>query len=219
MFTLKLLLFLVVGTVAMLVPIMIQTRRYEIDLIKGFLIAIILTIVGTISTYVWFFIEVGTFSGISFFGAVFIVPIVFVLFAKLFGIPYGQIMDICAPAECAMLVIMKVHCFVSGCCDGKLLYITEHGTQVYFPSQIVELTNALVIAVVLLLLSRKKENNGTIYAWYMVLYGSTRFVLNFFRDTKPILLFMGWGSIWGILAILIGVTWLYCNKKIVNKYN
>lgn len=193
----------------MLIPIVIQSKWYQIKLWKCFPIALILTIVGTIGTKIWFLIENGNIAGQSFYGAVFVVPFVFLFVAKLVRVPYGKLMDLCAPAECAMLAIMKTQCFASGCCGGRVLFTNAQGDAVYFPSQIVELITALVILGALMLLARKDENRGMIYPLYMVIYGSTRLVLNFLRADKSVFaLGLAPGAFWSVLALIVGLVWL-----------
>jgi len=212
--SLRLFLAIAIGTMFMLIPILIQSKWYNIKLWKSIPLALMLTLVGTLSTYIWNYVESGNFDGVSFFGAVFIVPVVFVAVSKILNIRYGILMDLCAPAECAMLVIMKSLCFVNGCCYGIGLYTSKLGGLVRFPSQIVELLNALVLVVVLLYLSKQIKNRGSIYLWYMILYGSTRFVLNFFRDTAPVFLFLGFGSIWALASLIIGILIMICKRRV-----
>lgn len=197
----------------MLIPILILSKAYRQKLWKSFPIAFILTITGTISTLIWFFIENFHMGGWSFYGAVFIVPIVFVLIAKLFRIPYGDLMDICAPAECMMLVIMKFQCMMDGCCRGRVMYTTADGVAVAFPSQAVELVNALLVFAVLMILAMRKNNRGTIYLWYLIIYGCTRFVLNFFRSTTPVIFGLSYGTIWSICSVAVGAALLVLIKK------
>ena len=198
----------------MLIPILIQAKWRNVALWKCFPLAVLLTISGTLGTYLWFFIENHWIGGTSFFGAVFVVPVLFLAVSKLLRIPYGQIMDLCAPAECAMLAIMKIQCLLSGCCEGRVLGILENGTSIVFPSQIAELINALVILVALLIMSRKKRFGRVLYPWYMIIYGCSRFVLNIFREewvtTKMI---MPFGNIWSLVAIGVGVAWLFFQNK------
>ena len=212
MIPLNLLIILIIGTFVMFIPIIIQTIWYKIQLWKSAPVAICLTIIGTIGTYLMFFIENRELGGISFFGAVFLVPILFVLISKLLRIPYKQIIDLCAPAECIMLVIMKYQCLNTGCCGGRILFETASGEIIRFPSQMVELINALILCVVLMILSYKPKYRGSIYPWYLVLYGTSRFILNFFRDvwgegTIP------YGTIWSIVSVIIGTIWLIILKK------
>ena len=205
---------LLLGTIAMLLPIVIQSRWYKIKLWKCFPIAFLLTVVGTAGTNVWYYIESGFVGGRSFFGAVFLVPVVFVLLSKLFRSPYGEIVDLCAPAECVMLAIMKVQCLKEGCCAGRVIYTTVEGAEVLFPSQIAEMGNAVIIFFVLMLLAHNWRYKGSIYPTYLILYGISRFVLNFFRSgITPVILGLSYGSFWALCACIIGITWLYVNKK------
>ena len=172
--------------------------------------AFLLTIVGTLGTYAWFFVENFKFGGRSFYGAVFFVPLVFLLLPSIIKIPYGQLVDLCAPAECIMLSFMKVQCLVTGCCAGRALFTNELGEIVRFPSQLVELLFAYAIAIALMVMSHKAMFKEKVYPWYLILYGSTRFVLNFFREEWE--LYNGGvpplGTIWSVLAVIIGVCWI-----------
>jgi prolipoprotein diacylglyceryltransferase len=202
----------------MLLLILIMMSKYQIKLWKGLPVTVLLTITGTIGTYIWYFIESARFGAQSYYGAVFLVPLAFIYIAKLMKIPYGDIMDFCAPAECVMLAIMKYRCLIDGCCAGKVLLSIAMDGSVIFPSQIVELVNAFVLMAVLLGMAFCKKTRGKIYAWYLVLYGATRFVLNLFRaDTTPFLLGLPVGNIWSLLAIFLGILWLTDRKLIITK--
>ena len=202
-----------IGTCAMLVLILIMMGHYRIKLWKGVPVAVLLTITGTIGTYIWYIIESGRFGAQSYYGAVFLVPLAFIYVAKILKIPYGDLMDFCAPAECVMLAIMKYRCAVDGCCAGKVLLAIATDGSVVFPSQIAELINAFVLMAVLMGMAFCRKTRGKIYAWYLVLYGSTRFVLNLFRaDTTPFLIGLPVGNIWSLLAIFLGVLWLTDRK-------
>jgi prolipoprotein diacylglyceryltransferase len=207
MFTPKFMIFLLLGTLAMLIPICIQAKWYGVKWWKTIVIALLLTVSGTLGTYLWFFVENGRFGGRSFYGAVFIVPVLFILVSWVFRIPYGKLMDLCAPAECIMLVLMKALCVLEGCCKGRILF-----ENVRFPSQIAELVNALILLVILMYLSHKKENRGKIYPMYLLIYGASRFVLNFFRDVWAET-WMPMGTLWSILAMVIGGGILVYLKK------
>ena len=124
-------------------------------------------------------------------------------------------MDLCGPAECLMLAIMKLMCLSDGCCSGRELFVNAEGIAVYFPSQIVEHINALIIFAVLMVMVFRKKNRGCIYPWYLTLYGATRFVLNFFRlDQAEFFFGMAAGNVWSLVAIVIGIFWLcICRKK------
>lgn len=217
---LKTIVVLFLGTCAMMIPIMILMKRYKVCMIKGIPVAFILTITGTIGTYIWYFVESSWFGARSFYGAVFIVPLAFTYVAKWMHIPYGALMDFCAPAECVMLAIMKYQCFIDGCCAGKTLYWIAADGSVVFPSQIVELVNALLVMAILMKLAFSEKNRGKIYGWYLVIYGGTRFVLNLFReDTRALLLGLPAGNLWSLLAVFVGILWLTDRKVAIVKNN
>ena len=197
----------------MMVPILILMRQYKTSLWKSIPTAVILTVTGTLATYIWFLLENLQFGGRSFYGAVFLVPIAFIYIAKLLRIPHGELMDFCAPAECVMLAIMKYQCLKDGCCGGRTLYTAVDGTAVIFPSQIAETTNAAIIMVILMVLARNEHNRGKIFPWYMLIYGVTRFVLNFFRAENDSFAFgLPAGNFWSIVAIAVGIVWLKRTK-------
>lgn len=213
MISAKLILYVSIGTVAMLIPILLQSAWQKLRLWKSVLLAVILTVTGTIGTYILFFIENHWIGGTSFYGAVFFVPVAFLAVAKVLKESYPCVMDLCAPAECAMLVIMKIQCLLSGCCGGRILF-----GETRFPSQLAELLNALLIMVVLLLMARKKPGRGDLYPMYMVIYGCSRFVLNLLREKQDVFC-MGLpaGNFWSVIAVACGIAWLlYYRRKQAN---
>lgn len=200
---------LAVGTIAM-AAVMLLPRRWRagLSMWKTLLSAAVLTVLGVLGAKLMFLIESGFWAGTSFYGAVFFPPMIMVLLALLLRVPPLALLDLCAPAECVMLAILKMQCAVNGCCVGILLTITADGTYIRFPSQIIELLNALVLMVMLLRLIRKGTWQGRIYPIYMLLYGITRFILNLLRDTKPFLLGLPAGNFWSLVAIVIALIWL-----------
>ncbi len=203
------LIFLAIGTVLMLIPMLLTAWKYKIEYWKVAIISVLLTITGTLGTYIWHFVENGYFGGRSFFGAVFIVPIVFAVLPFIFKISYKGLMDMCASAECIMLALMKAKCMIDGCCSGRLIYITTESKGVYFPSQLAELIAAIVIGFVLLRYALKKQYFGMIYPLYLVFYGMSRFMLNLYRAEWDV--FQGsipYGNIWSVVSIIIGCIWI-----------
>ncbi|MBQ3490179.1 MAG: prolipoprotein diacylglyceryl transferase [Clostridia bacterium] len=214
----KFLIFLALGTLSMSIPMLIIGKWYRIRKSKIAIAAVLLTISGVLGTYIWYFVENLELGGRSFYGAVFIVPVLFLFVAKLLKIPYGQLMDLCAPAECIMLVLMKTLCFMENCCAGRVLWTKADGTDVIFPSQLAELSAALLVVAILMILAYREKNKGTIYPWYLVLYGATRFILNFFRkEWVTTELFVPMGTIWSVISFAIGVGILIFRKRQLRK--
>lgn len=200
----------------MMFPVMLQGSWYALERSKLVAATVLLTVSGTLGTMLLFYIENGDFLGTSFFGAVFFVPVFFVLIARVLKIRYNILLDLCAPAECAMLAVMKFQCNLIGCCGGIKISLPKF--SFIFPSQIVEMCTAIVLCTVLLTMSRKLQNRGRIYPWYMVLYGIARFVLNLFRKTGFVkALHMPFGNFWALISIVVGVLWLIIVRMKENK--
>ncbi len=206
-------LFIVFGTLFMMLIALLFRRYFALSEKKCVLLSILLTVAGVVGVLLMFFFENGHFGGLSFFGAVFFVPLLLIPFARLLRIPYRIYLDLSAPLVSAMLAVMKVNCVFSGCCQGKVVGFDAAGQPVLFPSQICEMVTALIIMGVLLALIRKGKLTGRLYPLFMVLYGATRFVLNFFRDTEDFLFGMAIGNIWSIVSVLIGLVFLFLRRK------
>lgn len=208
---------LLLGAIIVFFQIALQMKWYNISVWKSFPVTIIVILTGLIGSQLWFFIENGIFGGRSLYGAVFLCPIVFYPVAKVLKISYGEIMDTIAPAGCFVLGLSKMQCMRDNCCYGKVLYINDEWISVRFPSQIVEFFVFIVIAIILVLLSRKIKLRKTIYPIAMIVYGIARFFLDFFRDTPAsFLLGLSKGSFWSLCSFIIGtisLVFVLINKK------
>ena len=215
--TLKMALFLLAGTVLMAAVMLLGNRQYRFPHWKVVLSACLVTIVGTFGARLMACVELGSWTGFSFYGAVFLVPVGLLLAGRCLRLSGGPLLDLCALGVCIMLALMKVNCLVSGCCGGRILFLRGGGTPVRFPSQIVEGAVALLLMLVLLRLLRGGKYEGRIYPCFMVIYGIVRYILNFLRDTEPVVWILPSGNIWSLLSIVIGVLWLISIQKHRNK--
>lgn len=202
------------GTVGMFILMLLRRKAFpHINLWKMAVISVLLTIAGVVGAMLMHFIESGNFGGTSFFGAILFIPVL-ILPALLLRIRYSELMDLCAPAECLMLAFMKVDCLMVNCCIGK--YLPSLGIQ--FPSQIVEMVVILIGMLLLLQFERKGKFRGNLYACYLIFYGVTRFILNWFRyGVKPFALGLPAGNFWSIIAIIFGIAWFLVMRKLNNR--
>lgn len=212
-----LLIALIVGTVLMCILIALQMKWYSVQCWKSIAVSVAIIFTGLIGAEFWFYLENGYWEGRSFYGAVFFCPITFFFVAKLLRIEYLQTLDFGATAGCLVLAVLKIQCIMEGCCQGIILYVNEAHMYVRFPSQIVEFVCALILTAVLLVLSYNIKYRGRIYPITLILYGSTRFILNLFRDdwgrAEQMNLPLPIGNFWSLAAVIIGVTWLIIEKK------
>ncbi len=207
--------FFIIGMCAMFLPILYGGRIYSIPIWKTIISAIILTGIGLLGAHLMALIEVGNWKGRSFFGAHFLVPILMWPVAKILNIPYGKLLDICAPAGCIMLALLKVKCYFNGCCGGRYMQFGDIGFV--FPSQIVECVVAIILMLVLLVIIKKRKWERLVYPWYMFLYGIIRFILNLFRDTSPWIGPLPSGNFWALISLVIGGAILLYYKRNIKK--
>lgn len=197
----------------MIAVLLFAGKKYELPIWKRFVFALILTGMGVLGTNIMSFIESGNFFGRSFFGAVLFTPVFMILLGMLLRIKPADTLDLCAPAECMMLIFMKINCYISDCCYGRVMYYSKYGKAMRFPSQIVEGANAVIIMAVLLIMLFMGKQKGKLYAWYLVLYGMSRFALNLLRETRPFIWILPAGNFWALISFVIGAVWLAIEHK------
>lgn len=204
---------LLMGTLSMILIMAYSCVKYRISLWKVVPCAMVLAVLGVLGTKIMAVLEGGSFEGQSFYGAVLFTPLMMCLTAPLFRMKVTDLLDLCAPAECGMLVFQKVACLVTGCCEGRIFGYNSLGEAIRFPSQIMEIIAAVIILCVLLCMVQTGKQRGRLYFWYLFLYGSIRFVLNLFRETSPFIWILPAGNFWSLIAIVIGIVTLKLTKK------
>lgn len=197
--------FFLAGDIALVFLLAMAVNR-QLNLERWQLIAFSLTIVpvGLFCGKLMRLVEEGTWVGMSFYGAILFAPIMMILVGLLIKIMPSDMLDLCAPSGCIALVFMKIQCMITGCCAGKILRYLDNGRPVRFPSQIVEMVCGAILLVIILIIIRSGKQRGYVYAWFMVLYGGSRFVLNLFRETEPFLLGLSAGCYWSVVSVMIG---------------
>ena len=123
--------------------------------------------------------------------------------------------------------IGRLGCFSAGCCYGKptaqawgVIFHDEYAHQLVgtplgiplHPTQLYEAGAEFLIFLILLRLSARSHRSGQIFGAYLVLYGITRFTIEFFRgDPGRTLLLGDAGSIMQLVSIgLMGFgIWLW----------
>lgn len=199
----------ITAVIGMLCLMLYRRNRFGISLPKTVWIFLPTILLGVSATCVLFFIETGKWGGMSFYGAVFTIPLVVLLLAPILKLPTDDVMDFIAPSGLLMFAVLKLNCAVTGCCFGQLLWHKAGGDPVYFPSPVVETVTTLLLVALLLYAERKEKTQGKLYPISLITYGSLRFVLNFFRSPEqPFLFGLQKGHVWSLAAIVLGAVWL-----------
>ncbi|HZH32760.1 MAG TPA: prolipoprotein diacylglyceryl transferase [Pyrinomonadaceae bacterium] len=161
----------------------------------------------------------GVFYG-GFLGAVLTAYVL----VRRYELPWWRTADAFAPGIALGQAIGRQGCFAAGCCWGKPTSVpwgvrfSELGQQVtgvpidahLHPTQLYESFAAFFFFALLVWLHRRKTFNGQVILLYGVLYGTTRFIIEFFRDDPR-------GDIFGLtslthlstsqlISLLVGIT-------------
>lgn len=187
-----------------------RAKRYRLTLFKAVLFALLLAVSGLLGTKLLFVLENLdtvlkhgiTLSGVSFYGALLLVPIMMLWIGRVFGLRFSESMDYCSAPVIFILICMRMGCMMNGCCAG----IVINGFQI--PAQLLEALGDSVIFTILWEREKKKTACGTLYPSLLIQYGIMRFFLEFIRDTDKFFTVFSQAQIYSVVAILIGYFWL-----------
>jgi phosphatidylglycerol:prolipoprotein diacylglycerol transferase len=118
------------------------------------------------------------------------------ILVRKYRLPFWRTTDAFAPGVAIGQVVGRQGCFAAGCCWGEPTTLpwgvefTEAAQRItgvptgvsLHPTQLYESVAALLIFLFLLWLHRRKSFDGQVLTAYAVLYGATRFAIEFVRD-------------------------------------
>lgn len=197
--------FLSVGAVGMLVLMLLRRHRYSLSIAQAVLYTLILLIIGIAGAKLLFFFESGlkSFSGMSFYGAVYLVLLAMPLIGFAFKLKPVDSLDACAPCVAAIIGFQRFGCYCAGCCGG--IPMGDRGAV--WPTQLLEGVGDMAILCFLLTVEGREMSRGKCYPLFLLCYGIMRFVIEFVRDTPKDWLGLShgqWFSIAGIgIALLV----------------
>lgn len=237
------------GCVFFIVLLCAHRKVYDFPFWKTLVMAAISIPLGYGCTSLLFGFEFGisemNFSGFSWYGAVFFMPIAILIIIPIIKrivllikrIPklgskirpweitaHDYIHNLAAPFA-LMNGFMKLGCFLYGCCYGHVcswgFYNNYAGTEV-FPIQLVECIWNFAVCGFILWYERKSENRSKVYPMYMIVYSIGRIFLEFGRaigevNFQPLFGVIKGGMIYAAIAICIGLLWLHIDKKVYEK--
>jgi phosphatidylglycerol:prolipoprotein diacylglycerol transferase len=135
--------------------------------------------------------EIFSSYGFAWFGGLIAGLLAFIYLARKYQIPLLQLFDIASPACALGYGVGRIGCLLSG--DGDYGIPTSLPWGMSFPNGVVpttarvhptpiyEFLAALFITWILWRLGRRRLANGTVFAWYLILTGVARFLVEFIR--------------------------------------
>jgi phosphatidylglycerol:prolipoprotein diacylglycerol transferase len=107
--------------------------------------------------------------------------------------PTGDLFALALPAG---EVVGRIGCYFNGCCFGKecdLPWAIEQHGAFRHPTQIYSAVSALLLFLCMLWLRPRLRNEGDLFKAYLIGFGASRFVIEYFRYQDHLL--------WGLSAM------------------
>ncbi len=128
-----------------------------------------------------------------------------------------ELLDICAPALAMGYAVGRIGCQISG--DGDYGKATDVPWGMAYPNGIVPTTDvvhptpiyetlAMGLGAWLLWRARETFRPGVLFAWYLVLVGAERFVVEFWRRNEPVMAGLTEAQLISLVTLLGGTIWL-----------
>ena len=147
-------------------------------------------------------------------------PVPFLLIALAFRESYGKLTDFYAPLVPVVHAGAHIGCIFTGCCHGypsKWGLYSNVAETVCFPNVPLEIITLYVLSGLMTAMICKGKQQGRLYAWYMVLFGVTRFFLEFLRDNEKIWCGLSELSFQALASVVLGLVMLAISKWICKR--
>lgn len=134
----------------------------------------------------------GGLAGLMLFGGFLGGFLAGLLYVKKQKLPLLKMMDLVAPALAFGLFLVRIGCFLNGCCFGKPFSLgivfpsycaagyTFPGIRIH-PTQLYTSLAGLIIFFILLKIEKRKPRLGALFGAYLILHAGFRFGIDFIR--------------------------------------
>lgn len=208
-------IFAVLILIAIFYWLLKSQERLNLNWKDAFVISVLHVVIGWSAMRLLAIIETGgnleEAANMRLYGAVFLLPVLYGLWAKRTGRNVALTLDVAAICVIFGAVSGRLNCLTSGCCDGIRVFF---GSEIRWPLRELEL---LYYAVFVLIYSRRilrQKTYGEVYGIYLLSYGILRFLSEFVREeyTGQVGTFH-LAHIWSLIAIAAGAVMLYKVRK------
>jgi len=177
-------------------------KKLRINNLAALLLALLHTVLGVICVKLFALIENGSFSGMSLYGGIFIMPLFYWLGAKLTKRSVADVFDVFTVCMVSTLFFARINCLFSGCCLGNFCFGSD---TLRWPTREIELIFYLAVVVWFGIKNSKPHTAGIVYPIYMMAYGVFRFIVEWFRESDFSFLGMHRAHFWSVLSFIIGL--------------
>lgn len=196
---------LAVATVFAAVWLVCMRDRLNMHAAVAVVLAVLHTAAGVFCVKAFAFLESGgsNAGGMSLYGAIFFLPVLYYFGAKLTKRPVSAVFDLFTICIMGTLLLARVNCIFSGCCIGKMLPGSE---SMRWPTREMEMVFYVVMIPILIRRIRKDTLPGSAFPIYLAAYGLFRFLVEFLRESEYVAGIFHISHLWSVIAIAAGVS-------------
>ncbi len=153
------------------------------------------------------------FSGMSLFGAIFIMPLFIYIISKIIKRSAALMFDTLTVCLIFTMICGRINCIIYGCCQGTFFF----GSHTFlWPVRELEIAFNLVMLFIIAFKVRKENTNGRMFPIYMIAYGIFRFLIEWVRIPEHSTVIHP-GHICAAISAAAGIAVLLAMKKKENQ--
>jgi phosphatidylglycerol:prolipoprotein diacylglycerol transferase len=134
-------------------------------------------------------------GGLVFSGGLVGVVLVMIWYLRRHRLSFWPMGDLCAPGIAIGQAIGRLGCFMAGCCYGKPTDLPWAVTFTHpqslaplntplHPTQLYAAFSGFIIFVILMFLNAKKQFQGQVFIWFLILHSTARLFMERFRGDE-----------------------------------
>lgn len=196
-----LLLILVFAALLTIAWLLAVRKRLNMPWYAAVLFGALHVVYGVLCVRVFARMEGAGSGSMSLFGAVFFMPVAYMLGARIFKRPAAEVFDLFAVPMIFTLMLARCNCLFAGCCLGRYMF----HTPTRWPTREAEIVFYIVFLALIIPRVWKGTTKGRAYPLYMAAYGAFRAIIECFRESSSETL-LHLSHVWAFLALALGVS-------------
>lgn len=166
-----------------------------------------------------FSLGTGGIAGLIWYGGLVGGAIPFFIYMHKKKLPFWVVIDMLAPFIALGYAIVRIGCFLNGCCYGD---VTDSACGVVFPyvdaftrypTQLYSTALNLLLFAFLIWFYPRRKFSGQVFIYYILGYSLYRFVVEFFRESLIMYGPISLGQVYTLILLGIGIVLYFWRKS------
>jgi phosphatidylglycerol:prolipoprotein diacylglycerol transferase len=167
---------------------------------------------------IFFGLTDGGFSGLVWYGGFTASVLAAIIYIRVRCYSFWKIADIFAPFLALAYAIVRIGCFLNGCCYGKVsnapftVVFPLVDNQTRYPTQLYSSAVNFILFAFLLWYYPRRKFSGQIFIFYLLGYSTYRFIIEFFRENTIFVGPFSVSQVYALIMLIVGIG-LYIWRK------